>query len=114
MKKAIFIDAKKREIREVSLSPDQTLHALQKAVGGFIELVRVDDQNDLYVNEEGLINGTQEFFSFMGAHQPFAGNGVIIGVTVEGESCDTTLTLDQIKGRVKFLTSEEAYYALGD
>ena len=100
--KAIIIDAEKREVRETDISGD--LKSLQAAVGGYIELVRLDDANDLYVNEEGLLHGEQNFFEYQGAHQPFAGNGVIIGVTQEGATAPATISAEAVRGRVVFIS----------
>ena len=45
------------------------------------------------------------FFSYKGYPQPLSGNGLILGIDHEtGESIDTTLTIDEVKENVKFLT----------
>lgn len=98
--KAIIIDATKRTITEVEV--DGGLDSLQKAVGGYIELVRLDEGEDLYVNEEGLLHGEQNFFIYSGAHQPFAGNGIIIGNKPDGGQKSTKMTVEEVTERVKF------------
>lgn len=104
--KAIVIDSKLQNVHEVDI--DGKLESLQSAVGGYIELVELGGAEDLYVNEEGLINGTQEFFIFSGAHQPFAGNGIIIGSDGEGGQVSTLLTVEYVKSKVKFVSAVEA------
>lgn len=37
--------------------PNDNLETLQKAVGGFIELVYTRDGDEMYLNEEGKIHG---------------------------------------------------------
>jgi hypothetical protein len=107
--KAIIIDATKQEIRETEI--DGKLAALQGAVGGMIELVELPEGADLFVNEEGLLNGTQAFFSYEGAHQPFAGNGIICGHDDEGNTTGTSMSVEAVRARVKFLNAHEAYLA---
>lgn len=108
--RAIVIDALKREVREEQISGD--LESLQKAVGGMIELVYIDDEHDMFVNEEGLINGTQEFFTYHGGHQPFAGSAVIVRHNAEGETTAATMSLADVIERVSFLTRAEALEVL--
>jgi hypothetical protein len=107
--KAIIIDSKKQEIRETEI--DGKLAGLQAAVGGYIELVRLEDEQDLYVNEEGLLHGEQKFFFYHGAHQPFAGNGIICGHDDEGNTTGTSMQVEAVRARVKFLNAHEAYLA---
>ena len=42
-------------IEEVALDKDNSLKQMQDAVGGYIELVRLTDDDVMIVNEEGLI-----------------------------------------------------------
>jgi replicative DNA helicase len=52
--------------------------------------------------------GASYFFEFKGAHQPFAGNGVVVGFDADsGDSVDASSTLEEIKSKVKFLSLEE-------
>lgn len=44
------------EDAEITVLPNQDLDTLQKAVGGYIQLVP-SKYGDCYVNEEGLLNG---------------------------------------------------------
>ncbi len=54
------------------------------------------------MNEEGLFNGSEHFFD-IGAHQPFAGNGFIIGGTdSEGNSLPAKSTLLEIGAILTF------------
>jgi len=105
--KAIIISASTRTIREVDIKKDADgrgyLTALQSAVGGYIELVRINDDEDLYVNEEGLLHGEEHFFQWEGASQPFAGNGIIVGTDGEGGQCDTKLTAEYVRSKVRFV-----------
>ena len=44
-------------IEEVAIDKDNSLKQMQDAVGGYIELVRLTDDDVMIVNEEGLIFG---------------------------------------------------------
>src|ERR1035437_9813871 len=103
--RVIIIDAKKREIREEDIKGD--LASLQEVVGGYIELVRYSDQEDVYVNEAGLLHGEQNFFSLRGFLQPLAGNAVIIGSSEEGRQEPTKLTLEEVRKNVSFASLAE-------
>jgi hypothetical protein len=83
--KAIQIDSKAREIREVEYSTSEELRAL---VGGWLELVplRLPFSNVLYIDEEGLSKPQSGFFMIHGFHAPLCGNGVIVGREVEDDS----------------------------
>lgn len=108
--KGIFIDAVNHKVSEVEL---EGLEGLQKAVGGYIEIAHEfadsdgNYSNTLFVDEEGLLKSPSSFFTLEGAHQPFAGNGIIVGVNSEGESTDTTLDMEAIKSRVYFLDMKQ-------
>ena len=103
--KAILIDAKTREVREVSIKGD--LKSLQDAVGGYIELVQLGDGDDLFVNEEGLLHGEVHFFAIEGYAQPLAGNGIIVGHNGDGDTVSANLTVDWVRERVTFMTRAE-------
>ena len=53
------------------------------------------------------MNGTDVFFTYEGAHQPFAGNGLIMGCDDEGESVDCKIGLTEVKEKVKFYSRYE-------
>ena len=106
--KAIKIDAKLRVVSEVEIDEKDSLHGMQEIVGGLIEHAHeVKEGEDLFVNEEGLLLGFEDFFEYEGAHQPFAGNGVIVGADAEGNSVGSKLSLADVIEKVKFLNLAE-------
>jgi hypothetical protein len=75
--KAIWINA---ESRSMELVEYQGLADLQRMVGGYIEVAhRFGNGDILFVDEEGLGKDPKAWIIVIGAHQPFAGNGVITG-----------------------------------
>ena len=111
--KAIFIDSKNRKISEVEIPKQGTLKAWYKVIG--CEIVEVatyiNSHNDsILVDEEGLIkeiNPDSPFFIYSGSHQPFAGNGLIIGVDKEGESISHHTTVEEVESKVTFYTYDQ-------
>lgn len=112
--KAIFIDATKRQVSEVEISDTNTLNAWYKVIGcDMVEIATyINDKDDsIMVDEEGLLKPLQSdspFFAFEGAHQPFAGNGLIVGQDNEGETTPPTVTVKDVESKITFLTFAEA------
>jgi Domain of unknown function (DUF3846) len=85
--KAILIDSKAREIREVEYANGADLRGF---VGGYIESVPLDLPNGdtLYVDEEGMFKPQSSFFMIETHPTPLAGNGVIVGPEVDDEDAE--------------------------
>ena len=100
--KAILIDSINKEVKEVEIGKgiDEIYKFLQCecfTVGTYLP-----KEDAIFVDDEGLMNGTDVFFTFEGAHQPFAGNGLIMGCDDMGESVDCKVDIDEVKNKVKF------------
>ena len=109
MKKAILIDVKNETIEEVLIG--EGIQPIYDVMGiDCFDVVRLDEKNDVYVDDNGLLSLTPQskFFSIEGYYQPLAGNGLILGIDNNtGESVDTTLSVEYIKSIVKFHTMRE-------
>jgi hypothetical protein len=105
--RAIKIDATARAVEEIDIPADPArgaLDGLQAVVGGLIDRATVLKNGDsLFVNGEGLLNGTRDFFVIEGCPQPFPGNGVIIGHDGEEGSAPAKSSIAEIKRRVQFI-----------
>lgn len=106
--RAIFINSETRTVTEGEIDATATLRGMQKAVGGLIERgASFANGDELYVNEEGLLNAPQFFFD-IGAHQPFAGNAIIVNANRRsGATTAAKSSVEEIRQRVVFLTLEE-------
>lgn len=93
------MNALKIENRKVTLTdiangtPADELHALQAAVGGYIETVTLAEDAVMIVNEEGLLKClNQNALASLVARQQIVGTAVIVGLDVnaDGETvfCD--------------------------
>ena len=68
-------------------------------------MVRIDDVNSIFVDDEGLLRQNQLYFEYSASGRVFqlAGNGLILGVDDEGNSISPTLTVEDVEGKVNFL-----------
>ena len=101
--KAILIDVKNEEIKEVEF--DGTLHDIYELVDcATFDVVRLDETNGIYVDDEGLFVEDQLFFTYHGDNysQTLAGNGLILGVNGGGETISPTLTVEEVREAVDF------------
>ena len=114
MKKGILIDVHNRTITEVEVTKDQEgsqLQSMYKHIKcGIVECVSFNEKNDVWVDEEGLLTLTPDsmFFKIVGYPDFLCGNGLVLGFDEEnGDSSDTTLTIDDVKSKVTFHTLNE-------
>ena len=105
--KAILIDVKTQEIKEVE--HDDTLQNIYDLVNcRAFDLVRLNEVdgifNSIFVDDEGLFKDNL-YFEYSGSGRVFqlAGSGLILGVDDEGNSISPTLTVEDVKGKVNFL-----------
>ena len=102
--KAILIDVVNEEVREVE--HDDTLASIYKLVDcGTFDVVRIDDVNSIYVDDEGLFVEDQLYFKYTGTTDSvsLAGNGLVLGVDDEGETTPPSLTLKEVQKAITFL-----------
>lgn len=94
--KAILIDARNKEVSLINTTGD--LGATYTALN--VDMIQVgyyDDNNGdtLYVDEEGMLNGTDYGFKLFG--QTFYGSGILYGSTIDGENCSVKTDIKNIK-----------------
>lgn len=109
--KSYWINAKERTVTEV---PHDGRADISKMVEGYLELATYFNGDTVYVNEEGMYR-FDYFFTIAGGHQPFAGNGVIVGEEI-GDTADTRppkSTLAEVTSAVKFYTRAEVQRLVG-
>ena len=95
--RALLIDSYNKIIKSVELPDNETsnLAAIYKLIKArCICLGPIINSNgigyDTFVDDEGLINGTEVGFMFPGSPQVYAGNALVVGTTESGDtaSCD--------------------------
>ena len=106
--KAYFIDSEKKEIKEVEYTNWEQISPMLGARS--FDVATFNKKEDcVYVDDEGLLSLTEnsKFFEIKGYPQPLAGNGLVLGTNDEGESIEPSITLEELKGMVTFLTIQE-------
>ena len=101
--KAYLINPFAREVTQVEHSGD--LEQIYGFLGGVrcVTCVTINQEGDgVFVDDEGLFNGDNEFFSVAGYPEPLAGFGLVLGCDPEGESVAPALTFEALRDRVKF------------
>lgn len=100
--KAILIDVVNKEVKEIEIG--KGIDEMYKFLNCdcFTVASYLPNEDAIFVDDEGLMKGTDEFFTYQEAHQPFAGNGLIMGCDEDGESVDCKISLDEVKSRVEF------------
>lgn len=96
---AFFIDVDARRIDEIQIGDYRDI---QKRIGCdlFTSADTLDNEDTLYVDDEGFINGTEMGFWWKG--RMLAGNGLITGNDSSGDTQDVKSHLQDIEANVKF------------
>lgn len=115
--RAVLINAKDRTVTDVEVDGRKNvLHQWYKLLN--VRMVEValyinEQEDSILVDEEGMLELDENtcFFVYEGGHQPFAGNGLIVGKDEDGESISCHVTADEVRSKVKFLNIHEARQA---
>lgn len=110
--KALLLDVSKNTIKEVTIK-DYT--DISRLIGcNYFTTVQVNDAGDtLYVDDEGLVNGTTAGFTFDGYDGPLMGNALLLGTNLRsGDSKDVTMSVSEFAMRVKTLLRVGPMFAI--
>lgn len=110
--KALLLDVSKNTIKEVTIK-DYT--DISRLIGcNYFTTVQVNDAGDtLYVDDEGLVNGTSAGFTFDGYDGPLMGNALLLGTNLRsGDSKDVTMSVSEFAMRVKTLLRVGPMFAI--
>lgn len=102
--RAIHIDPIHRSVASVEYSGDyqQIYHLIDCDT---FDVARINNKGDgIFVDDEGLFKEHQTFFYIEGYPQPLAGKGLMLGTDAGGESVEPTLSTDEVRHRVHFVT----------
>lgn len=101
--KAYLINPFAREVTEVEYSGDfEQVYGFLGGVRAFTCVTINQEGDGVFIDDEGLFNGDNEFFSVAGYPEPLAGFGLVLGCDREGASCAPALTFEDLRDRVKF------------
>ena len=95
----ILIDAKNNTFSHVEIKHYTDLYMHGKF--STFTALNMGKDDSLYVDDEGLINGTEYGFKFDGYSVPLMGNGIVLGVNHNtGDSKSAKQTIEQVMKRV--------------
>ena len=84
--RAILIDPAKQTVTEVDYDGDyQSIYKLTDCTTFAVPYV-LENEDALYVDDEGLLNGPVNFFTIWGYPEPLAGKCLILGTDEDGKS----------------------------
>ena len=112
MHKAYLINAIAQTITEVEVGDYKTFYPLLGC--DCFTTVGLEEEDTLYVDDEGLLKSPFDFFMYEGYPQPLAGNGLVMGTNDEGESIAPKMSLEDLKSRVTFLNGFQIRRMLAD
>ena len=99
--KAYLIDSQARTVTETDYNGDY--RHIYKLIGvETFTVVRINDYDSVFVDDEGLLNNPRYFFTLKGYPQPLAGNGLVLGCDDEGESVEPRMSLEDLRAVVGF------------
>ena len=116
--KAILIDVYNQTITVVVIEKPSNPKSARTVLDQWYKLIDCStvtvahylDENDensdtIMVDDEGLLNLDKDskFFHYEGAHQPFAGNGLVVGIDDEGDTASCKISVEEVKRKVTFL-----------
>jgi hypothetical protein len=109
---AILIDVQNENVRMVEINKDSVLKDWYRHIGcSMVEVAHYfdNDHDSIMVDEEGLfsMDNDSKFFSVVGGHQPFIGNGLVVGVDNRGNSVDPCISVEEVRSKVKFHTMND-------
>lgn len=85
--KTLKIENRKVTLIDIANStPDEELHAMQAAIGGYIETVRISEDAALIVDEEGLLKVlNQNALASLVSRQQIVGTALLVGVETDAD-----------------------------
>lgn len=105
--KAILINAKENRVQEVNYSGK--LEEMYKLIGCrcICTALNMGDGNFMFVDDEGYLNGTKDFFKFKDMDmQWLAGNGLIIREVGE-DTVDATVNAKKLEPLLVFMHCDD-------
>lgn len=100
--KAFFIDPFNRKVTEIDYNGDYREISKMLACDIFTCATFNKKQDTFYVDDEGLFKANRMFFEHHGYPSPLCGFGLVLGTTPSGDSCEPTVTLEELERDLKW------------
>lgn len=110
--KALFIDVIKRTVTEIEIADWREI-APKLDCRTFACPLTFDNEDTVYVDDEGLLVPFTGAFLIEGAPQPYMGNGILLGGNDEGGSEDVKTTADKLREKITFMDLRELRRYIG-
>jgi hypothetical protein len=110
MIKAVLIDPYKEEITDITYDGNyKSIYPLIHC--DTFAVVRLEDGDDVFVDDEGLLKLTRatKFFRVPTSPQPLAGYGLIVGSHENGDTVDATHDAAYYRRKIQFFDMELLY-----
>lgn len=100
--KAFLIDPSAQTITAVEY--DGNYKSITKMIEAqMFTTVQINEEEDtIYLDDEGLFVEGQSFFMIAGYPEPLAGKGLVLGTDAEGDSDEPVITFDSLLDCVQF------------
>lgn len=105
----IFINSKDKTIKEYKIDKDNFLSFAQTHAAEYSGIITYGSviykniqENIIYVDDEGLLEQVYPLEGFEYKDQFYAGNAVITGVDVMGETISTNCSIEEVEKLIKF------------
>jgi len=100
---ALLINPIDETITEVTFSGDYK--QIQKAIdANCFGVVSIPNDDDIYIDDEGLLKGNNYFFMHKDVPTPLCGKGLVLGANHDtGDSTSVHVTLKELKHSITFL-----------
>lgn len=94
---AYLMDVEARTIRTVAIDPVNSLAEMRSHIGcELIDMVRIDRNHCVVVDDNGLTDELPCFAELKGYASPLAGNLLIVGTDVAGDTVSPCRTIEEI------------------
>ena len=103
--RAIHINVVNRTVTEVEIEPTLSKYYELLGCDCYTLATRYDNGDGVLVDDEGLLKPQHTFFTVRGGHQPFAGNGIVLGTTRNGNETHVKSSIADLD--VKFHSVDE-------
>jgi hypothetical protein len=105
---AVLIDPYKNTVEDVTYNGDYR-HIYELCQVRTFDFVPLQNTDDLFVDDEGLCNLTEEtrFFVIDGDTQPLAGRGLVLNHDKHGESVSAKFDAAYYRPRVRFYSLDD-------
>jgi len=100
--KAYLINPEQQNITEVEYSGNY--EDIYKLIGAeMFDVVRLNREGDgIFVDDVGLMKRQRFFFRHSGYHNWLAGKGLVLGCDDSGESCEPSISIEQLRQSISF------------